>query len=143
MVEISMNMPIRVWYRDYAGQFIRIITEYIGGDTFSFHVISAFNEAFNNIIMHSESNQASLVNIKCYHLVSAIKIILEYEGAPFKSDMNDIKIPDLPESGMGLYIMKNYMTKVEYERDHNKNRWIMVKEYKNLQKKCSLPEIVP
>lgn len=136
MVKIIMNIPIDVWYRDYAGRFIRIITADIGGDTCSFHVISAFNEAFNNIIMHS-NNHGSLINIKIYQLVSAIKIILEYEGAPFKSDLNDIKVPDLPENGMGLYIMKNYMTKVEYERDHNKNRWIMVKEFAPAEKTLS------
>jgi len=79
------------------------------------------------------------VYIKVYQSLAGVKIVLEYEGSPFHSnEINITQINPLAESGYGLFIMKSFMSTVEYERILNKNRWIMVKEIASAENLLSL-----
>ena len=56
---------------------------------------------------------------------------MEYGGMT-TFDFEAIPVPELdslPEGGMGIYIMKNFMDRVEYKRDNEKNMLYLEKRY--------------
>jgi serine/threonine-protein kinase RsbW len=87
------------------------------GRTFRDEVLSAFAEAFNNITIHSYARgTAGLVETEIEVADEAITIRLSDWGRSF--DPATVAVPDLdalPESGMGLFIIRSFMDQVSYQ----------------------------
>jgi anti-sigma regulatory factor (Ser/Thr protein kinase) len=135
-IYLQMAIPLQAGFKHYACELISTITVRAGGESYSYHVLSAFNEAFNNIIEHSGKCQEDEVIIEVKQSDNTILLQLEYDGNPFDSEYLKLdSAPDpLAESGYGLYIMKSFMDEVRYQYCNNKNRWTMIKEIPHQKK---------
>ena len=134
--QIQLYVPCDLNYRDaisaLLGQVCKQLVYKDKKDLMSIQVISAFNEAFNNVVKHSPQIGTPLeicVEITKQELVIEIKD----EAAAIEFDINDVPLPeltDLPESGLGLFIIKSFMDKVEYYPGggNQKNRFRMVRK---------------
>ena len=78
---------------------------------FQMEVVSAFGEAFNNVVQHGyRGNSEGLIQIDVRIAPGRIDIDLSDWGTAF--DPKAVPVPDLdglPENGLGLYIMQSFM----------------------------------
>jgi serine/threonine-protein kinase RsbW len=82
---------------------------------FDDQVISAFGEAFNNAVLHSYGPSGGDLEIEVDLLDDRMTIRLMEYGRTF--DIGRVPEPDLdslPESGLGLYIMRSCMDDLTY-----------------------------
>jgi serine/threonine-protein kinase RsbW len=85
--------------------------------SFDDEVISAFGEAFNNAAIHSYRGQpAGSVDIEIDVATDHITLrICDYGRSFDPTQVLDPDLDALPESGLGLYIMRSFMDTVLYE----------------------------
>ena len=95
-------------------------------------VISAFTEAYTNVVKHAYSESEGSGHIKVEFTTNSdfLEIVISDSGKTFEIE----KVPEpnlnaLPESGMGIYIMKQFMDDVTYSHDDGYNRLRMRKAY--------------
>ena len=79
--------------------------------------VSAFGEAFNNVVLHSYAGMdpPGAVQIDIAWDSEKITACLMDEGKSF--DPGSVPSPDLealPESGMGLFIIRSFVDELEY-----------------------------
>jgi serine/threonine-protein kinase RsbW len=78
---------------------------------FRMEVVSAVSEAFNNIVLHSyEGREDGVIEMQIRTRRDRISIELRDYGTSF--DPTKVPMPDfdsLPESGLGLYIIRSFM----------------------------------
>jgi serine/threonine-protein kinase RsbW len=82
---------------------------------FDDHVISAFGEAFNNVVIHGDNPVGSELEVELDARAGQLTIRLMDYGKSF--DISSVPVPDLdalPESGMGLFIIRSCMDDVSY-----------------------------
>ena len=121
---IRLRVPGALKYRDLAVRAVAAACKLVGdgdptgaGDReFIDQVVSAFGEAFNNTAIHSYAGlTVGDVDIEIEIGDSHITIrVLDY-GKSY--DFLSVPQPDLdtlPESGMGLYIIRSFMDEVDY-----------------------------
>ena len=86
-------------------------------DGFSNQVVSAVGEAFNNIALHSYRDRPSdVVRLRMTIEDRVLHLIMEDYGVSF--DPLTACVPDLaalPESGMGIFIIRSLMDEVTYQ----------------------------
>ncbi|MGD0709160.1 MAG: ATP-binding protein [Anaerolineaceae bacterium] len=102
-------------------------------DFASYEVETAIDEACSNIIEHAYGGE-DLGTIECSYLVSEdhLTIVLRDHGKPF--DPSKIPTPDLRRPlgsrkahGLGLYIMRQWMDRVEFDTTNDTNILTMTK----------------
>ncbi len=95
---------------------------------FTHQVVSAVGEAFNNIVAHCYRDRATdIVRIAMTVETDRLVVTLEDRGPSF--DPLTARLPDLgslPESGLGVFIMRSMMDEVGY-RPGKPNRLILSK----------------
>jgi serine/threonine-protein kinase RsbW len=81
-------------------------------------VVSAVGEAFNNVAIHAyRGNAAGTVQLEFELHADGVTIRLLDNGLPFEpADGHAPDLSALPESRMGLYIMRSCMDEVGYQR---------------------------
>jgi serine/threonine-protein kinase RsbW len=125
---IRLRVPGALQYRDLTVRCVAAACKLVGaGDhgsgpirlnrEFDDQVVSAFSEAFNNAAIHSYHGQpGGELEIEIELGDDSITIRLLDYGASF--DLADVPEPDLdslPESGLGIFIIKSFMDEVKYE----------------------------
>jgi serine/threonine-protein kinase RsbW len=125
---IRLKVPCSLEYRDLAMRLVAAAcklaqAQKLDGVTggwqdpdFDDHVISAFGEAFNNVVLHGANPDGSELEVEIEPYPDHLTIRLLDYGRSF--DMSSVPIPDLEklhESGMGLYIIRTCMDDVAYE----------------------------
>ena len=135
---IHVRVPGTLRYRDLAVRAVAAASKLVGaGDrNFDDQVVSAFGEAFNNVAMHAyegrlptEGDPELEVEIEIDVGRDYLTIRLKDRGASF--NLNEVPPPDLdalPESGMGLFIIRSFMDEVLY-CPGNPNVLSMTKRY--------------
>lgn len=125
---IRLRVPCSLEYRDIAMRLVSGACELIharerDGATgkwlrdqeFDDKVISGFGEAFTNVVVHGGRPNGSEVEIEIEPHTDHLTIRLMDHGKPF--ELAAVPAPDLdalPESGLGVYIMKSWMDDVSY-----------------------------
>jgi serine/threonine-protein kinase RsbW len=120
---IRLRVPGALQYRDLAVRAVAAACKLVGdgdptgsGDReFIDQVVSAFGEAFNNTAIHSYAGREGDVEVEIEIGESHITIRVLDWGDSY--DFSAVPAPDLdqlPESGMGLYIIRSFMDEVEY-----------------------------
>ncbi|MSP62759.1 MAG: ATP-binding protein [Myxococcales bacterium] len=114
---IYVRIPGNLRYRDLAVRAVAAASKLVGtGDRhFDDEVVSAFGEAFNNIALHGYRDHQGEVEIEIEVGADWLTIHLRDRGASF--DVSDIPDPDLdtlPESGLGIFIIRSFMDEVSY-----------------------------
>ena len=85
-------------------------------EDFEAQTVSAFGEAFNNIAIHGyRAGPPGDVDIEIESDEDGIIIRLMDTGCSFDpATIDNPPIDDLPESGMGLFIIRSFMDEVDY-----------------------------
>lgn len=132
---LSMALPCNLRYRNPVGALLQQLCGQLATEPrLGYQVVSAFNEAFNNLAQHAyPSGPPGQVEVVVEILPGQLVIELRDEGRTF--DLKQIAPPDLeqlPESGMGVYIMRSFMSEVAYTPGQagSKNVLRMVKRLK-------------
>jgi serine/threonine-protein kinase RsbW len=135
---ISIILPCDLRYRDAVGAMIQQVCqrlEHEGAEPGLGHqVLSAFNEAFNNLSLHGPESSPAALEVDLQLTAEQLAIEIRDEGDPF--DYTEVAPPDLdelPESGLGIFIMRSFMSEVHYlprADGAGKNRLRMVRDLK-------------
>jgi serine/threonine-protein kinase RsbW len=125
-VVIHLRVPGTLRHRDLAVRVVGAACKLVGAPDeakgpirsteWDNEVVSAFGEAFNNVAIHSyNGRKLGDVEVEVETGTSAITIRLIDYGNSFSID--EVPVPDLealPESGLGLYIIRSFMDEVKY-----------------------------
>lgn len=89
-------------------------------DEFATQVVSAFSECFNNLAIHGYKDAGpaddTRIEIELCSEEGALVIRVVDSGSPF-DPAGYLELPDeLPERGMGLFIIRSFMDEVSYEK---------------------------
>jgi serine/threonine-protein kinase RsbW len=88
----------------------------MGAQPFQEQLVSAFGEAFNNTVLHAyEGRRDGRVTIEIERSDVTVEIRLIDDGESF--DLEKVPTPELdelPESGMGLFIIRSFVDDVSY-----------------------------
>jgi serine/threonine-protein kinase RsbW len=125
---IRLNVPCSLDYRDLAMRLVAAACKLVQAqrrdertgalvpdDDFDNHVISAFGEAFNNAVLHGNCPPGSELGVEIEHAAGRMTIRLVDHGTSF--DFAAVSPPELdalPESGMGIFIIRSCMHDVSY-----------------------------
>jgi len=87
------------------------------GDEFEAQAVSAFGEAFNNVAIHGFREMAvGDVDIEISWTADQIVIEMTDSGRSFDPDtVEPPALDELPEGGMGIFIMRSFMDEVAYK----------------------------
>ena len=126
---IRLRVPGALKYRDLTVRCVAAACKLVGvgveggsgphrlSREFDDQVVSAFSEAFNNAAIHSYRGQpGGDLEIEIELAADSITIRLLDYGRSF--DLAEVPAPDLdalPESGLGIFIIKSFMDEVKYE----------------------------
>lgn len=133
----NARVPGDLRYRDVVGDMLRGVCRHVEAvarrDGLETRMISAFNEAFNNVTLHGRlPEEAADVEVRLR--VDAARLVLEIcdQGPGFDFDSVAVRAAPafeaLDRGGMGLFIIRRAMTHVSYERGRT-NRLTMVLDY--------------
>jgi serine/threonine-protein kinase RsbW len=114
---IRLSVPSKLEYRDLAIRMVASACKLVphARDDFSHGVISAFSEALNNVVLHGYGSEQGEIGIEVELGHDHLTIRLTDYGRSF--DPAAAPPPDLeslPESGLGVFIMRSFMDHVTY-----------------------------
>jgi serine/threonine-protein kinase RsbW len=127
-------LPGRLEYRDAARAFMAYVCEQLAKknalpEDVGHRVISAFVEAFNNAVIHAYKGIApGPVEVEMNVSSDRLRVTVSDQGNTFVPD--NVPEPDLdalPEGGLGLFIIRNFMDHVGYARVGDRNVLTMEK----------------
>jgi serine/threonine-protein kinase RsbW len=129
---VRLSIPGSLEYRDLAIRVVAAACKLVRGREavdddaradFDNHVVSAFGEAFNNAAIHAYRGRSpGALEIEIDVGPREITLRLVDHGAGF--DPLAVAEPDLdslPESGLGLFIMRSFMDAVSYQTGDGEN----------------------
>ena len=135
MIEQNFNI-----ISDYANviEINQKIREYLTDNKLEEHLCNAveicLTEALNNVIKHSYGGDNSkLIDINIKKDAKFLEIEIIDTGTPRKNlvvnelDFDPSDIENLPEGGMGLFIIKQLMDDMSYYSEEGKNYFILKK----------------
>lgn len=120
MDRLSIIVPCDLRFRDSVGALIHHVCQRLEQEGvepgLSYQVVSAFNEAFNNLAQYAyEPTRPGVVEVHLELTPTQIALELRDTGRTF--DFQAVESPDLtelPESGLGIFIIRSFMTDVIY-----------------------------
>jgi serine/threonine-protein kinase RsbW len=127
---VKLSVPATLPYRDVVLRVVastcRLVRTQFGSmqdpsrDSHEFDdkVVSAVGEAFNNVAIHAYCDRpAGVVHLELEIDNRAITIHLKDDGGGFDpSETRPPHLETLPESNMGLFIVRSFMDQVTYRR---------------------------
>lgn len=122
--KLSVVVPCELRFRDPVGALLQLLCQQLDtdGQTLGYQVVSAFNEAFNNLTQYAYPDREGEVEIQIELRSDRLIIELHDDGERF--DFDEVDAPDLgemPESGLGIFIMRSFMSEVRYHPGGEKN----------------------
>ena len=127
---IRLIVPGTLRFRDLAVRAVAAAAKLVDADReFDDEVVSAFGEAFNNVALHAYEERAGDLEIEIDVADRALTIRLLDYGTSFEvADIPDPDLDSLPESGMGLFIIRSFVDELSY-RPGTPNLLTMTKRY--------------
>lgn len=134
--EFRFQLPARLEFRDAARSFLEYLCDKLSAEDrisseTGHQVVSAFVEAFNNAVVHAYRGlPPGTVEVQMNVRPRDIEVrIIDY-GHTF--EFESVAEPDLealPEGGLGLFIIRQFMDDVRYEADRGRNVLTMSKAF--------------
>lgn len=127
MDKFSFSIPNKKEYVTCARMMISSIASVKGFDIEKIEDIKlAIGEACNNVIIHSNSDEDIFVEVNSDD--DSLNIVIKDTGIGFDAD--NVKVPncdDYEGSGLGLFIIKSLMDKVEIKSSKDETKIKMIK----------------
>lgn len=130
------ELPGRLEFRDAARAFLAHVCAHLEHEgqlpaDAGHRVISAFVEAFNNCVIHAYDGMApGPVEVELDVGADALHVRVIDHGQAFSPDeVPRPNLASLPEGGLGLFIIRNFMDQVSYDREDARNVLTMVKRF--------------
>lgn len=125
---IRLEVPSLFDYRDLAMRMVASACKLVEGRRrepanakrrfdghFTSEVISAFGEAFNNVVLHSYGVEGGHLKIEIEVATDGLTIRVMDYGKTFDfAAVPEPNLDELPESGLGLFIIHSCMDEVTY-----------------------------
>jgi serine/threonine-protein kinase RsbW len=107
-------------------------------EEFTHEAVSAVGEAFNNVALHGyENTTPGDIIFEIASLEDRLVVDVKDFGHSFHpDDAPEPNLGELPESGMGLFIIRAFVDELTYEAG-SPNRLRMVKRFRNWQANAS------
>ena len=129
-------IPGELRYRDLAGAMVSSVCARIeaagGVSGLEWQMLSAYNEAFNNIAEHAYAEGKGDVEVTLQVEDELVTLRLADEGVGYDFSRSGAwqtpEFDTLADGGMGLFIIRRLMSEVRYERDHGRNMLTMTKK---------------
>ena len=136
-IHVAIRVHARLCARDAVAEVLRSVCRLAERDgrerELEWRVVTAFNEAFNNVVNYAYApGQHGDVCIDV--TVDAARLVLELRDDGYGFDFEARSRAPLPEldaldaGGMGLFLIRNAMSSVSYERGAP-NRLRMIREF--------------
>jgi serine/threonine-protein kinase RsbW len=115
---VSLRFPAVIEYRPIAIDLVSALIQHVAGADRDFRneMVTAFGEAFNNIVIHGYRGRSDgMLDIEVEMAPDQITLRLSDTGR--EVDFNDVEPPDLtsmPESGMGVFMIYALVDDVLY-----------------------------
>ncbi len=131
---VEQSFPARLDQLSVIGEFITAATSHMDMTSRDlFAVQMAVDEAATNIILHGYAGQAEeSLHISCWQQGDDFFVQMRDRGQPF--DASDVPEPDLHspleerrEGGLGVYLIRRMMDRVEFSRQGDENVLTMVR----------------
>ena len=148
VVRFTACVPGELGFRDLVGLMVREVCRRVERDArcegVEWRVVSAFNEAFNNIVEHAYAATPGDVEVALTVEQDRLVLRLVDQGEGFNFDHAGAseqppELDTLSEGGMGLFIIRKAMTEVTYERRHNRNLLTMTKNLSECARNSESP----
>lgn len=130
------ELPARLEFRDAARAFLAHVCDHLTREgrlpaDAGHRVISAFVEAFNNCVIHAYRDMTpGPVEVELEVADASLSVSVIDHGQTFApEDVPKPNLAALPEGGLGLFIIRNFMDHVSYTREGTKNVLTMVKRF--------------
>lgn len=128
MSMVQASVPCQLAFRHGVAILLEALLEDVAQRAI-YQVISAFNEAFNNVVIHSSLSMNEQLTVRAERFTDRVELQIEDAGVAYHPDLaalNDDPDPlDLDAGGIGLLLIKKCMDEVRYERsDRNVLRLI-------------------
>jgi anti-sigma regulatory factor (Ser/Thr protein kinase) len=98
--------------------------------TVACQIVTALNEAFSNVVHHSQLDETDPIEVRARRDMKQMTLTVIDSGVNYgelyQSGEPEEGLPSLSESGMGLYIIRQFMHEVTYERDE-RNKLSMIR----------------
>lgn len=122
---IRLSVPGTLVYRDVAvrvvgsaARILRCDAPQQGSDLadeFASQIVSAFGEAFNNLVIHGYRGMTpGRVDIEARNVNGVFELELRDHGRAFDPSSHREMPDELPEGGMGLFIMRSFVDELRY-----------------------------
>jgi serine/threonine-protein kinase RsbW len=116
---LSINVPCDLRFRNAVGALLQQVCNRLEQEGAApgtgFQVVSAFNEAFNNLTQYAYPDGEGPVEVVLEILTTELVLSLVDWGRSFEFEsVTEPDIEDLPESGLGIYIIRAAMDRVQY-----------------------------
>jgi serine/threonine-protein kinase RsbW len=116
---IRLSVPGTLEYRDVAMRVVSAASKLVlparRSTKFDAEVVSAFGEAFNNIAIHGYLDEPGEVEVEIELEADGIRLRITDRGRSFDPlEVPDPELDDLPERGMGLFIIRNFVDRMVY-----------------------------
>jgi serine/threonine-protein kinase RsbW len=120
VTRVTLRFPAVLAYRPVAIDLVSALIEQVGGADREFRneMVTAFGEAFNNIVLHGyRGHSDGMLDIEAEMAADrmTLRLVDTGEGVNF----NDVEPPDfasVPESGMGVFMIHALVDDVQYHR---------------------------
>jgi serine/threonine-protein kinase RsbW len=117
-MHVSVRLQASLENRPVAIALVSTLIEQVEGADRNFRneLVTAFSEAFNNIVIHGYRDQTDgMLDVECEIKPDEITLSLKDRG--HEVDFEDVSPPDLssmPESGMGVFMIHALVDEVKY-----------------------------
>jgi serine/threonine-protein kinase RsbW len=145
----TARIPGELRHRDIAGAMVSAVCARVegsgGAPGLEWQVLSAYNEAFNNIVRHAYAKSRGEVEVTLQIDDDSVVLRLVDHGEGFdyaRAGAHDAppEFDRLADGGMGLFIIRKLMTEVTYERHHGRNDLTMIKRLSERARSSRAPE---
>jgi serine/threonine-protein kinase RsbW len=114
---IRATIPSSLEYRDLAIRLVASACKLVPRSRARFRneVMSAFSEALNNVVLHGRPSDPAEIRIEIDPAPDRLTIRLVDHGRSFDPrTAPDPDLASLPESGLGIFIMRSFMDHLTY-----------------------------
>lgn len=148
VLRFTANVPGELSFRDLIGSVVRDACRRIEHEFncigLEWRLVSAFNEAFNNIVEHAYADCSGDVEVVFSLDDGRVVLRLSDQGDGFNFDLSGAsdtppELESLSEGGMGLFIIRQSMSTVTYERRQDRNFLTMTKHIADCAQSSEAP----